>query len=207
MPDEVAQATPAVGLRAIDRRPNSRRAEAEQGLRRFPVVPGDERDRGDRGKLPNEARDAGQPLAVAAVHGDDARVDTAPPPHGEPRPPRPRRTTASASRSDSACRVLKQPSPAASMRGRSGGGRTVQTVTIAGVMVRAAPQRSVTPPAHDRAGARPPWFSVTRAQPDATFGEPMSSKRLLIVFSVVIALLMVGGAVSFMRYARAHAPN
>ncbi|HEY6091029.1 MAG TPA: hypothetical protein VIV83_03485 [Gemmatimonadales bacterium] len=35
----------------------------------------------------------------------------------------------------------------------------------------------------------------------------MSSKRLLIVFSVVIALLMVGGAVSFMRYARAHAPN
>ena len=35
----------------------------------------------------------------------------------------------------------------------------------------------------------------------------MSSKRLLIVFSVVIALLMVLGAVSFVRYAREHAPN
>ena len=35
----------------------------------------------------------------------------------------------------------------------------------------------------------------------------MSSKRLLIVFSVVIALLMVVGAVSFVRYAREHAPN
>lgn len=35
----------------------------------------------------------------------------------------------------------------------------------------------------------------------------MSSKRLLIVFTVVIALLMVGGAISFVRYARDHAPN
>jgi hypothetical protein len=35
----------------------------------------------------------------------------------------------------------------------------------------------------------------------------MSSKRLLIVFSVVIALLMVAGALSFVRYARAHRPN
>ena len=35
----------------------------------------------------------------------------------------------------------------------------------------------------------------------------MSSKRLLIVFTAVIALLMVVGAVSFVRYAREHAPN
>ncbi|HTI05844.1 MAG TPA: hypothetical protein VL549_11025 [Gemmatimonadales bacterium] len=35
----------------------------------------------------------------------------------------------------------------------------------------------------------------------------MSSKRLLIVFSAIIALLMVAGAVSFVRYAREHAPN
>src|ERR1700730_18791617 len=41
-----------------------------------------------------------------------------------------RRATWIASRSESACRVAKQPPPAASMRGRSGGGRTVQTVTM-----------------------------------------------------------------------------
>src|SRR5204862_5731670 len=32
--------------------------------------------------------------------------------------------------SESVCSVWKQPSPAASMRGRSGAGRTVQTVTM-----------------------------------------------------------------------------
>src|SRR5438874_9438910 len=42
-----------------------------------------------------------------------------------------RRATYSASRRESACRVSKQPSPAASMRERSGGGRTVHTVTMA----------------------------------------------------------------------------
>src|SRR5437879_5633207 len=41
-----------------------------------------------------------------------------------------RRATYRASRRESACRVSKQPSPAASMRGRSGGGRTVHTVTM-----------------------------------------------------------------------------
>src|SRR5882672_11020849 len=41
-----------------------------------------------------------------------------------------RRATYKASRRESACKVSKQPSPAASMRGRSGGGRTVHTVTM-----------------------------------------------------------------------------
>ncbi|HEY3220943.1 MAG TPA: hypothetical protein VGJ80_09430 [Gemmatimonadales bacterium] len=35
----------------------------------------------------------------------------------------------------------------------------------------------------------------------------MSSKRLLILFSVLVALLTVAGAVSFVGYARRHAPN
>jgi hypothetical protein len=35
----------------------------------------------------------------------------------------------------------------------------------------------------------------------------MSSKRLLILFSVVIALLTVVGGLSFVRYARTHQPN
>src|SRR2546422_10660490 len=41
-----------------------------------------------------------------------------------------RRATYSASRKESACSVSKQPSPTASMRGRSGGGRIVHTVTM-----------------------------------------------------------------------------
>ena len=35
----------------------------------------------------------------------------------------------------------------------------------------------------------------------------MSSKRLLVVFSVLVALLTAAGAVSFVRYARRHALN
>ncbi|HEY7195137.1 MAG TPA: hypothetical protein VH439_15445 [Gemmatimonadales bacterium] len=35
----------------------------------------------------------------------------------------------------------------------------------------------------------------------------MSSKRLLLTFSAVVAILMVAGAVSFVRYARRHALN
>ena len=35
----------------------------------------------------------------------------------------------------------------------------------------------------------------------------MSSKRLLVLFSVLVALLTVAGAVSFVRYARRHALN
>lgn len=35
----------------------------------------------------------------------------------------------------------------------------------------------------------------------------MSSKRLLMLFSTLVALLTAGGAVSFVRYARRHAPN
>jgi hypothetical protein len=35
----------------------------------------------------------------------------------------------------------------------------------------------------------------------------MSSKRLLVLFSVLVALLIVVGAVSFVRYARRHALN
>ena len=41
-----------------------------------------------------------------------------------------RRAVCSASRRESAWSVVKQPSPTASTRGRSGGGRTVQTVTM-----------------------------------------------------------------------------
>lgn len=35
----------------------------------------------------------------------------------------------------------------------------------------------------------------------------MSSKRLLVVFSVLVVLLTIVGAASFVRYARRHAPN
>lgn len=35
----------------------------------------------------------------------------------------------------------------------------------------------------------------------------MTSKRLLILFSALVVMLMVAGAVSFMSYARRHAPN
>jgi hypothetical protein len=35
----------------------------------------------------------------------------------------------------------------------------------------------------------------------------MTSKRLLVVFSVLVALLTVAGALSFVRYARTHKPN
>src|SRR2546426_766991 len=41
-----------------------------------------------------------------------------------------RRAARSASRNELVWTVVKQPSPAASRRGRSGGGRTVQTVTM-----------------------------------------------------------------------------
>ena len=35
----------------------------------------------------------------------------------------------------------------------------------------------------------------------------MTSKRMLVLFSALVAMLMVAGAVSFVSYARRHAPN
>src|SRR5882762_11764018 len=44
---------------------------------------------------------------------------------------------------------------------------------------------------------------ATRAREET----PMTSKRLLILFSALVVTLMVAGAVSFIFYARRHAPN
>jgi len=54
-----------------------------------------------------------------------------------------RLATYSASRNESACSALKQPSPAASSRGRSGGGSTVHTVTMRPTVIEML-QRPVT---------------------------------------------------------------
>jgi hypothetical protein len=37
--------------------------------------------------------------------------------------------------------------------------------------------------------------------------QPMSNRRLLIAMSTLVALLMIAGAISFVRYTRTHAPD
>ncbi len=74
MSHEIAQASPAVGLRAVHCAAHPGGTQAQQRLRCLAVVARDERHGGNGGKLAYEARDTGQRLAVTAMHGNDHGV-------------------------------------------------------------------------------------------------------------------------------------
>jgi hypothetical protein len=83
MADQIAQPPPAFRLGAVDGVAHSGRAETEERLGRLAIVPGDQRNRGDRGEFAHEARDAGERLTVAAMNGDDHGIHAPAPRDGQ----------------------------------------------------------------------------------------------------------------------------
>jgi hypothetical protein len=68
MTDQLAKPPPTVGLRAIDRRAHAGGTEAQQCFGRFPIMPGNESDGGDRGEFPHKAGDGRQRFSLTAMH-------------------------------------------------------------------------------------------------------------------------------------------
>src|SRR2546423_7572531 len=78
MADQVPQAAPAWGLRAVHRRADAGRAEPEQCLAGVAVVARYEGDGRDGGKLAYEPGDRGELIAAAGVDREDERVHPVP---------------------------------------------------------------------------------------------------------------------------------
>ncbi len=75
MTEELAQAAPALRLRAVDGGANAVGAEAQQRFRRLAVVSQDEGHRRDCRELPNESRHSRELGPGTAMHRDHQGID------------------------------------------------------------------------------------------------------------------------------------